>query len=439
MSRQTIIYITTTITYNLYYHSLRHYPGPKAHAATSLPWGLSLLRGTLPRDIHALHETYGRVVRVRPNELAFADAQSWQDIYGHKVTGKRAGLAPGAKEIPKYIRFYKSHPRQPDSLILSGHKNHTRWRRMMAPGFSEKSMRAQEPLIMRYVDLLMARLRERSGEAVNIVKWYNWTTFDIIEDLAFGDASGSLEHSRRHPFVALINGSFKQASRLVFLRYMGLPKLSYLALFSLLRKGFAMRGHGASALRRRIASPDPRPDLIEPLLSERGEGGLSFKALSIMASGLLLAGSETTASTLSGVTWLLLSNPEKLEKLTREVRDTFGCESEISFTSVQGLGYMLACLNEGLRMYPPVAIGLPRQVPKGGAMMSGDYVPEWVSRPLRPVLICRGGLLSGRGRLSSRSISGQRTTYHQAGGCPSSSSLSASWATRGFETTSWRA
>lgn len=250
----------------------------------------------------------------------------------------------------------------------------------MAPGFSEKSMRAQEPLIMRYVDLLMARLRERSGDAVDIVTWYNWTTFDIIEDLAFGDAYGSLEHSRRHPFIGLISSGFKQSSRLVFLRYMGLPKLSYLALFSLLRKGLAMRRHGARVLRNRMASPDPRPDLIEPLLSNRDEGGLSFRTLSTMAAGLLLAGSETTASTLSGVTWLLLSNPEKLEKLSSEVRDTFEHESEINFTSVQGLGYMLACLNEGLRMYPPVAIGLPRQVPRGGAVISGDYVPEKVSR-----------------------------------------------------------
>lgn len=123
---------------------------------------------------------------------------------------------------------------------------------------------------------------------------------------------------------------------------MGLPKLSYLALFSLLRKGFAMRRHGARALRKRMASPDPHPDLIEPLLLNRDEGDLSFKTLSTMAAGLLLAGSETTASTLSGVTWLLLSNPEKLEKLTREVRDKFGHERE-RLTSCQCRGWSI-CL-----------------------------------------------------------------------------------------------
>lgn len=37
---------------------------------------------------------------------------------------------------------------------------------------------------------------------------------------------------------------------------------------------------------------------------------------------------------------------------------------------------MLACLKEGLRFYPPVAGEMPRVVPKGGAHVAGDFVPE---------------------------------------------------------------
>lgn len=40
---------------------------------------------------------------------------------------------------------------------------------------------------------------------------------------------------------------------------------------------------------------------------------------------------------------------------------------------------MLACLNESLRRYPPVAGSLPRIIPKGGAMIDGKFVPEGVS------------------------------------------------------------
>ncbi|MBE3047713.1 cytochrome P450 [Candidatus Bathyarchaeota archaeon] len=373
------MYILTNIVYNLYFHPLRHFPGPRTHAATSLAWGFSMLRGTLPLDIHAHHETYGPVFRVRPNELAFADAPAWQDVYGHKVLGKKAGLAPGAKELPKHLLFYKSYPGQPDTIVTADYELHAKWRRTMATGFSDKSLRAQEPLVTRYVDLLIARLRERSGEALDIVQWYNWTTFDVIGDLAFGESFGCLENARYHPFVSIICSSVKQASRLIFLRYMGLQTLSLALLFALMRKAFKLRGYGTKTLEKRLASGSERSDLIQPLIESSEKGEIPFGSLGAMASSLLVAGSETTASTMSGVTWLLLANPEKLAKLAAEVRGAFSDESEIDFTSTQGLVYLTACLNEGLRRYPAIAGGLPRVVPKGGALISGNYVPEGVS------------------------------------------------------------
>lgn len=99
------------------------------------------------------------------------------------------------------------------------------------------------------------------------------------------------------------------------------------------------------------------------------------------ASLLIIAGSETTATLLSGATYLLTTNPEALRRLTEEVRSTFKTEEEIDFTSVSSLQYMLACLDEALRMYPPAPLGLPRQTPKGGATIAGHYVPEDVSIP----------------------------------------------------------
>lgn len=97
------------------------------------------------------------------------------------------------------------------------------------------------------------------------------------------------------------------------------------------------------------------------------------------ASLLIIAGSETTATLLSGVTYLLTTKPEALRRLTEEVRSTFQTEEEIDFTSVSSLQYMLACLDEALRIYPPAPLGLPRQTPKGGATIAGHFVPEDVS------------------------------------------------------------
>lgn len=94
---------------------------------------------------------------------------------------------------------------------------------------------------------------------------------------------------------------------------------------------------------------------------------------------LCVAGSETTATLLCGVTFLMLKHPDILNKLKQEVRSAFKSENEITLTSVGNLEYMLACLNEAMRIYPPAPVGFPREVPKGGVTINGQFVPEGVS------------------------------------------------------------
>lgn len=48
-------------------------------------------------------------------------------------------------------------------------------------------------------------------------------------------------------------------------------------------------------------------------------------------------------------------------------------------TSVHQLTYMLACLNEALRVYPPVPAGLPRITPSSGSTILGEHIPKKVS------------------------------------------------------------
>ena len=82
---------------------------------------------------------------------------------------------------------------------------------------------------------------------------------------------------------------------------------------------------------------------------------------------------------MSGATYLLLTNPTAYEKLKEEVRTVFQSQEEINLISVNKLHYMLACLDEAMRMYPPIANGLPRVSPEGGANILGEYVPAEVS------------------------------------------------------------
>lgn len=106
---------------------------------------------------------------------------------------------------------------------------------------------------------------------------------------------------------------------------------------------------------------------------------MDLEHLASNASILVIAGSETTATALAGLTYFLCMNPHALAKLTAEVRSTFKSESEIDIHSAGQLTYLKACIDETLRAYPPIPHGLPRVVPPGGRTISGRYVPEKVS------------------------------------------------------------
>lgn len=132
-------------------------------------------------------------------------------------------------------------------------------------------------------------------------------------------------------------------------------------------------------LQKRIDLGAERPDFMEGFLGNKDKIGMSQQQLQLTSSLLILAGSETTATLLSGVSYLLTTNKPVLARLCEEVRGAFKSEDEINFVSVGSLEYMLACLNEGLRMYPPAPVALPRLVPEGGAVISGYRVPAGVS------------------------------------------------------------
>ena len=102
--------------------------------------------------------------------------------------------------------------------------------------------------------------------------------------------------------------------------------------------------------------------------------GRPFQELTSQATSLIVAGSETTATTLCGLTYFLCRNPRVYEKLATEVRHSFTEYDQITGKSTDGLPYLKAVIDEGLRIYPPIAAGLPRVSP--GETVDGYYVPK---------------------------------------------------------------
>lgn len=157
--------------YNIFLHPLRKYPGPKLAAASHL-WHLYYLnKGTLYLQTVKLHEQYGPVVRISPNELSYIDGKAWPDIYGGRVK----------PEMLKDPYAYSAKTPIGSDIVALPTDDHRPVRRALGHGFSEKALREQEHLISQYLQLLISqllisRLYEQSSKGdgvVDIVSWYN--------------------------------------------------------------------------------------------------------------------------------------------------------------------------------------------------------------------------------------------------------------------------
>jgi cytochrome P450 len=103
--------------------------------------------------------------------------------------------------------------------------------------------------------------------------------------------------------------------------------------------------------------------------------GFSPEELRLTSNILILAGSETSATCLSGAIYFLLRHPHWTSQLHSELRNSFHSPSEMTFRSLAPLKVLNAIIQESLRMYPPLPIDLPRMTPKQGATIAGTFIP----------------------------------------------------------------
>jgi cytochrome P450 len=82
-----------------------------------------------------------------------------------------------------------------------------------------------------------------------------------------------------------------------------------------------------------------------------------------------------------------LRHRDVYDKLAVEIRTTFTTEEDIKFEILKDLPYMSACINEAMRVFPPVPAGLLRTVPKNGDTIDGYFVPGGVSSQKKPGLL----------------------------------------------------
>ena len=67
---------------------------------------------------------------------------------------------------------------------------HGRMRKYLSHAFSDRSLKEQEVLVAEVVDEFIVQIGKEGAkpEGIDIVRWFNLTTFDIIGSLAFGES-----------------------------------------------------------------------------------------------------------------------------------------------------------------------------------------------------------------------------------------------------------
>lgn len=126
-----------------------------------------------------------------------------------------------------------------------------------------------------------------------------------------------------------------------------------------------------------------RPDFTSYIVSreQRADGMIDMSRGEIDANtaSFDVEGSETTAALLSGCIFYILQHPSEYQQVVQEVCGAFSSNSAIRLSALNNLAYLNAALAETLRIYPPIPAMLPRLVPKGGAVIQNQFVPEGVS------------------------------------------------------------
>lgn len=146
----------------------------------------------------------------------------------------------------------------------------------------------------------------------------------------------------------------------------------------------------------RRSAPDPLPrkldevvsaDFLTKFLSKHTEDPEAFSMYHVLmgCTSNMVAGSDTTAISLSAVLYYLLRHPDVLQRLREELEQwqEKGPPSKyVTFKESQGMPYLQAVIKEALRMHPAVGLPLERVVPPGGAEICNRFFPMGVSAKL---------------------------------------------------------
>jgi cytochrome P450 len=303
--------------------------------------------------------------------------------------------------------FYEAWVRNKDhfnTITTTDKMAHARKRRILNSAFSDRSLRAAEPYVIkhvtRWVELLLDRAKGNDWtEPMNMSQVNGNLAFDLLGDLCFGIQFETKEPGENR--LRAIPPATAQYMKFMYplaqspmldlwiwLKPRGLdwmlqkispPDIKYF--FQFVEESVDTRIKlEEDREAKREAGESVRNDMFHFLFRakdpETGERGYQRHELIAESTLLIVAGTDTTSVTLCGLLFYITRYPRVYAKLTDEIRSTFESLNGIrSGRKLQSLQYTKACLSETLRLCPGGLAELQRLVLPGGMMVDGDFIP----------------------------------------------------------------
>lgn len=349
-----ILYITGRWVYRLYFHPLAKFPGPKIAGMTLwYEWYYdAALRGQYIFKIKEMHEKYGPIVRITPDELHVNDPEFIPELY-----------PSGGRKRDKYRRAMQLFGFTEAAISTVEHDLHRVRRGAMSRMFSKDSVRRLEPIMQTNLNKLFKRFQElkESGEPVNLLHVYSAFTNDLITEYAFGISYNWLDAPKFNRFFFDFITSFHEMGAManMFSWYMPLVNSLPDSFVKKINPGYAdfltfkedLQKQIDGVLQRHREGKDNHTVFDEILDSNLPEFEKRPERLLEDAQNIAIAGTETTAWSLSVIEYHLLNNPSILRKLKSELEVAMpDLSAPVYIKEVEQLPYLTALISEGLRI-----------------------------------------------------------------------------------------
>ncbi|OJD10365.1 hypothetical protein AJ78_08596 [Emergomyces pasteurianus Ep9510] len=362
--------------YRGWFHPLKDFPGPLAWRLSAF-WLIKVAAPEFkfPLKVQQLHRQYGDFVRIRPREISVNHVDAVRDIHG-----------PGTVCVkgPFYDLNYPFRSLQ----MLRDKDAHARRRRIWDHGLGIKALMSYKPKILGHcADLLnQLNVKAQDGKPIAIASWMSYFSFDVIGDVAFSRPFNMIKDGKAAEILETFEMSRTSMGYLFCAPWMFIV-LQRLPPFSIV---WASRvEHHARKVAERMKLGTTCKDLFSYLLDDSPGSPLTsaplvFPEFSIPGDVVcdselaITAGSDTVASTLTCLIFILATHPEHQTLLQRELDALLTGIDDISYQKLSAANsapVLESIILETLRLYPAAPGGMQRMTPPEGARIAGKWIP----------------------------------------------------------------